>query len=247
MPYSATFRFHASLNDFLPLERQAQYITYNFDNHPAIKDSIEALGAPHPEVAAIVVNDVAVDFTYQLQDHDRIEVYPYQAVPAVATQSILIPIYADEPTFILDVHLGALTRYLRLLGFDCLYHNQDWGDEHIARLAARDKRIVLSRDIGLLKRSSIESGYWLRHTAPRKQVKEVIQRYQLTPWFNPFKRCTHCNGLVQTVEKSSLQNRLPPRIYNSFTEFRQCRDCGHVYWRGSHYDKMKVFIAELSR
>lgn len=247
MPYNATFRFYGSLNDFLPPDRQGRDVTYAFDNHPAIKDSIEALGAPHPEVAAIVVNGMAVDFKYQLQDNDHADTYPHDAVPALAAHSLLIAPRTEEPAFILDVHLGVLTRYLRLLGFDCLYHNHDWGDEHIAWLAARDKRIVLSRDIGLLKRSNIQYGYWLRSTAPREQVKEIIQRYQLVKWFSPFKRCTHCNGLVQPVEKAPLRQRLPARIYNSFSEFRQCRDCGHIYWRGSHYDKMQRFIAELSR
>jgi uncharacterized protein with PIN domain len=247
MPYTASFRFHASLNDFLAPGRQGQCIQYQFDNHPAIKDSIEALGAPHPEVAAILVNGEPVDFKYQLQDNDAAEVYPIDAVPAQAMHSLLIPPYAGEPLFILDVHLGALARYLRLLGLDCLYHNHDWGDEHIARLAAREQRIVLSRDVGLLKRSNIERGLWLRHTAPRAQVREVIQRYQLVKWFKPFTRCSHCNGLVEAVDKASLKGRLPVRIYNSFDEFRQCSHCGHVYWRGSHYDKMQRFITELSR
>jgi len=246
MPYNATFQFHGSLNDFLPPGSKTGIIPYQFDNHPAIKDSIEALGAPHPEVAAIIVNGIAVDFTYQLQGGDHAEVYPVELIPDYARHLLLCPVYEGEPAFVLDVHLGALTRYLRLLGFDCLYHNHDWGDEHIAMLSVRDRRILLSRDIGLLKRRCIEFGYWLRHTTARDQLREVIFHYQLAQWFNPFKRCSHCNGLVQPVEKLTLRESLPARIYNSFTEFRQCRDCGHVYWRGSHFDKMKLFIAELS-
>ena len=64
---SAIFRFHESLNDFLPSQQRNSWINYSFYVPPSIKNTIEALGAPHVEVAMILVNQIPVDYSYRLQ------------------------------------------------------------------------------------------------------------------------------------------------------------------------------------
>lgn len=75
----AIFGFQAELNHFLAPDRKGKNFTHEFKKRPSVKDTIEALGVPHPEVYAIVVNGVAVDFSYLVQDGDRISVYPISA------------------------------------------------------------------------------------------------------------------------------------------------------------------------
>jgi len=65
--YQAHFRFHGVLNDFLPPQQKRQWLSYAFRDHPGIKDPIETLGAPHSEVALILVDGRPVDFRYQLR------------------------------------------------------------------------------------------------------------------------------------------------------------------------------------
>src|SRR6056297_2874465 len=72
----AVFRFYEELNDFLPPERRKIGFTYEFSRQASVKDMIEALGVPHPEVELILANGESVDFSYRVQDHDRIAVYP---------------------------------------------------------------------------------------------------------------------------------------------------------------------------
>ena len=69
-----------------------------------------------------------------------------------------------DPRFVLDVHLGRLAAYLRMLGFDTLYQNR-CADDCLAEVARNERRILLTRDVGLLKRGSVTHGYYLRATA----------------------------------------------------------------------------------
>lgn len=244
----ATFRFHAELNDFLPTEQAQQAIAYTFDRRPAIKDAIEAIGVPHTDVAVILVNGTAVDFSHGLEDGDDVAVYPHATHPKV-DKAYIQPFLPDGcPAFILDVHLGKLARYLRTAGFDTLYSKDDMGDARIAEISDTETRIVLSRDIGLLKRSRIRYGYWLRNTQSRAQFRELVKHYKLKPWFKLFSRCSHCNGVVATVDKQDVNYRLPGGVARDpgLTKFVQCPDCGQLYWQGSHYTHMQQFFDSVS-
>ena len=46
-----------------------------------------------------------------------------------------------KSTFILDVHLGRLSKSLRMLGFDSLYRN-DYEDSEIISISVKEKRII---------------------------------------------------------------------------------------------------------
>lgn len=243
----AAFHFHGVLNDFLSAEFVGRASHYQFSGQPSIKDAIEAQGVPHTEVAVILVNGIAVNFSYGLSHEDDVHVYPHAAHPEVAAQYLQAFLPAGQPAFILDVHLGKLARYLRTAGFDTLYEKNDMGDAVIASIAERDTRIVLTRDVGLLKRSRIQYGYWLRQTESRAQFRELVSHYALKPLFKPFSRCSHCNGEVSAVDKGMVSNQLPPRVLNDslLENFVQCSACGHIYWQGSHYTHMQQFFDSL--
>ena len=144
----------------------------------------------------------------------------------------------------LDVHLGRLARYLRLLGFDTLYQN-DYDDDTIVALARGESRVILTRDRGLLKHGVVTHGYWVRATAPRQQLAEIVRVFDLSGSARPFTRCIRCNGELQRVAKSAVAERLPPRVRAHFEEFAQCPKCAAVYWPGSHFDKMQKMVDEL--
>ena len=73
---TALFRFYAELNDFIPRDKKQKQFSYYFTGNPAIKDAIEAIGIPHTEVDLIIVNGKSVGFEYQLQNSDKVSVYP---------------------------------------------------------------------------------------------------------------------------------------------------------------------------
>ncbi len=243
----AVFRFYGDLNDFLPYAQRQRSFTHCFEGRVSVKDMIESLGVPHPEVALILAHGAPVTFDYLVPDGVRLAVYPlFRARDVVPRELLLIPPLPDPPCFVLDIHLGRLAAYLRMLGFDTLFP-ENYDDEHLARIAHDEQRVLLTRDQGLLKRKIVVFGYWVRATYPRRQLREVVRRFELADRVEPFKRCANCNGVLQPVDKTAVMHRLHPDTLRYYDSFRICPDCGRIYWKGSHYARMERIIADAIR
>jgi uncharacterized protein with PIN domain len=243
---TATFRFYAELNDFLaPGLRQSDF-SHTFNGEASVKDRIESLGVPHTEVGAILVNGQPVTFFYLIQNGDRVAVYPEFHRLSPPGLAVVREPYTGEKRFVLDVHLGKLANYLRMLGFDTLYRN-DYVDEELARIAGDDGRILLTRDLGLLKRREVIYGYYVRSLDPSQQVAEVLHRFDLIDAIEPFHRCLACNGLLTAVDKGEILDRLLPKTRRYYDEFYRCRVCEQIYWKGSHFERMQRFIEDLHK
>ncbi len=240
----ATFRFYEELNDFLPANRVKTTFTYWFNDSPSVKDAIEAIGVPHVEVDMILVNSQPADFAYKLKDNDSVSVYPVFETLDISVVSHLRERPLRNPKFILDVHLGKLVKYLRILGFDTLYRN-DYDDREIIRTALAEHRTILTRDIGLLKVKTVTHGYWIRSQQPKTQVKEVLNHFDLYNSIDPFNRCVKCNGILEIVKKDTIIEQLEPLTRKCFDDFYRCRQCGGIFWEGSHFDRMKEFVRDV--
>ncbi|MBN1552490.1 Mut7-C RNAse domain-containing protein, partial [bacterium] len=121
----------------------------------------------------------------------------------------------------------------------------DFDDPDLADISAGEKRILLTRDRELLKRSKVSHGYYVRHTNPRKQFKEILQRFDLRSAIRPFQRCPVCNASLEKVNLEDIREKLPNTTAQIFREFRECPGCGRVYWKGSHYQALKSFIDQI--
>ncbi|MFW6370048.1 MAG: Mut7-C RNAse domain-containing protein [Bacteroidota bacterium] len=241
----ATFRFYEELNDFLPETKKKARFVYYFKGKPTVKDAIQAIGIPHVEVDLILLNGHSVTLDAHLNNNDDVSVYPVFETFDISGITRLRPEPSREPMFILDVHLGKLAKYLRFLGFDTLYRN-DYHDHQIVKIAKVEKRIVLTRDTGILKIDEVQRGYFLRSKDPLEQVKEITEHFQLASKFRPFTRCSACNGKMKKVKKEEIVDHLEPLTRVHFDEFYRCGECGKIYWKGSHYVKIKQFIEGLS-
>lgn len=240
----AYFRFYAELNDFLPAEQRYRSFEHTFAFPASVKDRIEALGVPHTEVDLILANGESVDFAYRVQDGDRISVYPVFESFDVSSVTKVRPEPLREPRFVLDTHLGQLARYLRLLGFDTLYRN-DFTDRELARISAEEHRILLTRDVGILKRSEVTHGYYVRAMDPEDRIAEVLRRFDLFDDIDPFRRCLRCNGVLEPIPKEEILDRLEPLTKKYYDEFKQCTACDQIYWKGSHFGRLLDFIDDL--
>ncbi len=241
---TAYFQFDETLSFFLPRAKKNTTIEHYFDGRGSVKDMIESLGVPHPEIALIVANLVAVDFDYIVEPDAHIHVYANAADVDISPKVALRPPLIGAPTFILDQHLGRLAAYLRMMGYDTLYRN-DYHDEELAQVSHDEGRVLLTRDIGLLKRGIVTYGYFVRATNPEKQLSEITRRYDLSQWITPFKRCMKCNGLVQTANKESVLAELPDGTANYYDEFHRCMSCGQVYWKGAHHGRMAALLQKV--
>ena len=237
-------RFYAELNDFLRDAWKKKRFRLELNRRTSVKDLIESLGVPHTEVEIILANGVSVDFSYIVKDSDDLSIYPmFESVDVSPILQL-----RDEPLretrFVLDCHLGRLARYLRQFGFDTLYRN-DYSDDDLAEISSTQHRILLTRDRNLLKRSIITHAYFIRDHDPRKQLDEVIRRFDLKNRIIPFGRCTRCNGIVEEVDKTAIEDRLEPKTRKYFDTFWQCSSCGQIYWEGSHVKHMLELTDEV--
>lgn len=242
---SVSIRFYAELNDHLPENQRYRTLEKPLDTPTTAKDLIESFDVPHTEVDFILLNSVSAGFAQLVQPGDRMSVYPVFESFDITPELRLRPQPLRETKFVLDVHLGKLAAYLRMLGFDTRYQSC-FTDGELAEVSATENRILLTRDRGLLKRSLVTHGYWLRQTDSRYQIAEILDRFDLAGAIRPFVRCMACNTLLEAVAKDQVRSFIPPRVAELHDEFRRCPNCGRVYWKGSHYRRMESWIRELA-
>ncbi|MCB2220869.1 MAG: Mut7-C ubiquitin/RNAse domain-containing protein [Bacteroidetes bacterium] len=239
-----TLRFYEELNDFIPPGKRKQQFVVELNGKTTVKDVIESQGIPHTEVDLILVNGESVSFDHQPLDGDKISVYPVFESLDISPISKLRPQPLRDTKFILDVHLGKLARKLRMMGFDTLYRN-DFDDDEIIHIACKEKRIILTRDIGILKQKSVTHGYFVRSTQAHQQLTEILDRFDLNNKLQPLSRCINCNGTIIPVSKDKIAHLLLPKTKTYFSEFFQCTGCGKVYWEGSHYERMLQHVETM--
>jgi uncharacterized protein len=140
------------------------------------------------------------------------------------------------PAFVVDAMLGRLARWLRILGHDTLY--DPWADDRsIARTSARENRVVLTRDHGLLARRLVRRGLLVKSDELGAQLRQVLDAFHIPP--DPrrlFARCTACNGAVEPAPRDEIEGRVPPFVFRHHERFLRCPDCGRIYWGGTHRD-----------
>jgi hypothetical protein len=237
-------RFYEELNDFLPEEKRKKRFTHQFIDRASVKDLIESLGVPHTEVDLILVNGKSVNFKYLINDGDDVSIYPLFESFDISDVQHLRPKPLRKPKFVADVHLGRLTRYLRIIGLDVLYKN-NFEDDEIVRFSLKERRAILTRDRGILRRNEVTHGYWIRSAKVEEQVNEVLKRFDLQKEIKEFSRCIECNTLLKPIKKEIVINQLPSKVAQSQNEFYKCPCCDKVYWKGTHYLRMLKFIQSI--
>ena len=237
-------RAYAELNDFLGPELRGLTVRRPFRPHQTVKDVLEAMGIPHTEVDLILVNGHAEDFTHRPASGDRIAVYPMFEALDIGSTARLRPVPLRDPRFVVDVNLGRLARLLRVLGFD-VWWSSDADDRTLADVSLDQQRILLTRDRGLLKRRAITHGLFVHSDHPMEQTLEVIRRLDLRQRLAPLTRCVRCNGRLVAVAKDEVIDRLEPLTRRYYSDFRRCKECGRIYWPGSHHARLVDLVERL--
>ncbi|MFW6324767.1 MAG: Mut7-C RNAse domain-containing protein [Desulfovibrionales bacterium] len=241
---TAEFRFHGEVKDFLSSGNKTGHLLYPLQRRASIKDVIESLGPPHTEIGRIIVNGQEKDFTHIVQPEDKIDVFPQPIPVPVCRATRLRPDPFDSIRFLVDVNVGKLAVFLRMLGLDAAY-DPDWRDQKIAEKSEQEKRIVLTRDSNLLKRSQVVYGRLIRAVHPEDQLKEVLYWFGLDGPFAFFSRCLVCNVPLSDVRKADILHRLEPKTRKYFHTFRICPSCERIYWKGSHHERMRRRLVRM--
>jgi uncharacterized protein with PIN domain len=238
--FPVVLTFHGDLAMFLKRHERLPTVRRVLREKTSIKDAVEACGVPHPEVDLIVCDGVAVEFTHQLMQDAVIEVHPVGSSMHRAARLQR----RGVTRFVADGHLGKLVRNLRLLGIDVAY-SPIIDDAELIRIGCSEDRAVLTRDRRLLMHSAVKDGYFPRSQLPDEQTLEVLERFEVSGAIEPYTRCLRCNGLLDAVEKSSVEEQLEPLTRQHYEVFRSCTSCGNVYWPGSHFSKLEPRATRL--
>jgi uncharacterized protein with PIN domain len=144
-----------------------------------------------------------------------------------------------SPRFVVDVMLGSLAKWLRILGYDADYASAR-DDNELAWIARAEGRILLTRDVQLARRSGIKS-LLIQHQGLEAQLGQIIKSLNLT-LDNPFTRCPVCNTPLEEISKETAASSVPPFVLKTQSNFRRCPPCQKVFWQGSHWQQMHAAL-----
>ena len=228
--------FAPELRLFVASERRSGRTSVATDGASTLGHVVESLGVPLTEAGRLVVDGREVQVSHIPAAGETVEVEGVarpQQVPGAPLR------------FLLDVHLGTLARRLRLLGVDAAYESEDIGDPALATLSAKEQRVMLSRDRGLLRRRELWAGAYIYSDRPDEQLRDVLERF--APRLAPWSRCTACNGPLTEADKDAVREQLEQGTERSYDVFAQCTECERVYWRGAHHARLDEIVSEAMR
>ena len=144
--------------------------------------------------------------------------------------------------FLADNMLGRLATWLRLLGYDTSYL-PDVDDPELAHIARAENRVLLTRDVELTRRRQLR--YLLIESEKiEEQLHQVFRAFGLSAR-EAFSRCAECNVPLEHIDKESVQDQVPPYVFQTQDRFRRCPRCKRIYWRGTHWAHMVAQIQDL--
>lgn len=155
--------------------------------------------------------------------------------------------YYEQPLarFVADVNVGKLGKWLRILGYDTLFFNPA-DDNALLRVAQQEGRVLLTRDTGLARRRAVRRGLvravLLESDDWRHQVRQLARDLGLSPVPDTFSRCVRCNTVLLPAERGSVAGLVPPYVFATKDRFMVCPDCSRIYWRGTHWDRVREEI-----
>lgn len=142
--------------------------------------------------------------------------------------------------------LGALARWLRVLGVDTAY-DASIDDPELAERAVAEDRLLLTRDRRLVERRGLAGRHLLIDSeVVDEQVRQVLSALGLEPSAGDlFTRCLRCNTPLEPVDAASARRLVPPFVARTQQRFRRCPGCRRLYWRGTHARRMRRRLARM--
>lgn len=198
---------------------------------PSLGHVVQSVGVPLTEVGALLLDGVPVAPALRSPASGQLDVMPPERPQGTPT---------SPPRFVLDVHLGALARRMRLLGLDVSYRN-DAQDDALVAVSLVEQRVLLTRDRGVLQRRALRWGAYVRGQRCDDQLRDVLERY--APPLRPWTRCVACNGLLQVVGVDEVAELLQPGTLRTYRHYVRCIGCGRPYWQGAHAPRLQALVS----
>jgi len=151
--------------------------------------------------------------------------------------------------FLADGMLGKLTRWLRMLGHDVEYFI-DMPDDQLIKTAIEEGRVLLTRDIQLYRRASI-NGVKAFLIGGRTEIDKLVELaqhfgFRLDVDVN-VSRCPKCNTKINPISKEEVKDKIPQLTSRLYDDFWMCPSCGQIYWQGSHWKKISRTLSKAKQ
>ncbi len=151
----------------------------------------------------------------------------------------------SEPKFAVDVNVGRLAKWLRILGYDALFV-PDVDDGGLVQIAQREGRIILTKDSRLLERRLFTSGQ-LKGVQVRgdhfiEQIRQVVTDLGLDTT-KEFSRCIDCNTPLLDIGREDVKDIVPPYVCRTQEKFKRCPASTPCALPVTHWQNMKRDLA----
>jgi len=150
--------------------------------------------------------------------------------------------------FVCDAGLGGLARWLRGSGYQAFW-KPELDDAAIIRETQRLAATLITTDTLMMERGVLRDGlvpsvFVPSTLTPEHQLEIVFRELDLTPRES---RCMNCGGELCAVEKSAVADRIPPKTARWLDAYFVCAECGQLFWRGTHWQRMQERLARASQ
>jgi hypothetical protein len=146
--------------------------------------------------------------------------------------------------FVVDVMLGKLAKWLRIMGFDAAYGNRA-ADRELLQTARRERRVLLTRDRRLFQSAKNVRGLLIESEDWRRQLAQVLDAFGLRDKARPMTRCLACNLRLKRLSRKNARNLVAPFVFERASAFSICPRCGRVYWPGTHFGDMDKRLSKI--
>ena len=133
-----------------------------------------------------------------------------------------------------------------MLGQDVEY-SRSLNDEQLIETAKAENRILLTRDLKLyqLARKRGVNTTLVKGAAEAEKLAGLARRFDIKLEIDvAVSRCPKCNTSIRPVSKDEIVDRIPEATSTYYDEFWECRGCGQIYWRGSHWKRIEKTLEE---
>lgn len=148
--------------------------------------------------------------------------------------------------FLATKELGRLSKWLRILGYDCEYFTED-NMVSLTIKSLQEDRVILTRNTRL----SEKAGFRVMHIKSdlvKEQLRQVLDELKLKISDEEmFTRCVICNVLLGDIGKEKAKDKVPPFVYETHEDFVRCVKCGRVYWHGTHWGNVREYVNGIYR
>jgi uncharacterized protein with PIN domain len=145
---------------------------------------------------------------------------------------------------ILTKELGRLAKWLRILGFDAEYFNEDKPASLIIQ-ALRDERTILTRNHRLPQVRGVKIVF-IQNEKIKEQVGETLKKLNLKPDSAAmFTRCIICNAELVVITKEKIKDKVPEYVFKTQEHFLTCPKCSRIYWQGTHWGNVAKTLEDI--